>query len=95
MRYQSATKITQKLECNLLVVTSSHVILCQVGTLRTADFLVKDMTGVYMTYMCIAVGCSHWRQNMVCLVQLEVVLLAIKQHNGSARPLRRSSCPSP
>ena len=31
MHYQSATKIMQKLECNLLVVTSSHVILCQVG----------------------------------------------------------------
>ncbi len=30
MHYQSATKIMQKLECNLLVVTSSHVILCQV-----------------------------------------------------------------
>ncbi len=30
MHYQSATKIQQKLECNLLVVTSHHVILCQV-----------------------------------------------------------------
>ncbi len=30
MHYQSATKIQQKLECNLLVVTSCHVILCQV-----------------------------------------------------------------
>ena len=30
MHYQSATKIQEKLECNLLVVTSSHVILCQV-----------------------------------------------------------------
>ncbi len=30
MHYQSATKIQQKLECNLLVVTSNHVILCQV-----------------------------------------------------------------
>lgn len=28
--YQSATKIQQRLDCNLLVVTSSHVILCQV-----------------------------------------------------------------
>jgi intraflagellar transport protein 122 len=30
MQYQSATKINQKLDCNLLVVTSLHVILCQV-----------------------------------------------------------------
>jgi hypothetical protein len=30
MHYQSATKINQKLDCNLLVVTSLHVILCQV-----------------------------------------------------------------
>jgi len=30
MHYQSATKIQQKLDCNLLVVTSSSVILCQV-----------------------------------------------------------------
>lgn len=30
MHYQSATKIQQKLDCNLLVVTSHHVILCQV-----------------------------------------------------------------
>eukprot|EP00967_Tisochrysis_lutea_P145406 scaffold273013_cov17-Tisochrysis_lutea.AAC.1 len=29
MHYQSATKIQQKLDCNLLVVTSSCVILCQ------------------------------------------------------------------
>lgn len=30
MRYQSSTKIQQKMECNLLVVTSHHLILCQV-----------------------------------------------------------------
>lgn len=29
MRYQSATKIAQPADCNLLVVTSCHVILCQ------------------------------------------------------------------
>jgi hypothetical protein len=47
MRYQSATKITQKLECNLLVVTSSHVILCQVSKPQTCNFLLEyDMTAV-------------------------------------------------
>lgn len=34
MHYQSATKIQQKLDCNLLVVTSTCVILCQVCLLR-------------------------------------------------------------
>lgn len=37
-RYQSATKIQQKLECNLLVVTSSHVILCQERKLQLYGF---------------------------------------------------------
>jgi intraflagellar transport protein 122 len=31
MQYRSAAKINQKLECNLLVVTSNHILLCQVG----------------------------------------------------------------
>jgi intraflagellar transport protein 122 len=30
MQYRSAAKINQKLECNLLVVTSNHILLCQV-----------------------------------------------------------------
>jgi intraflagellar transport protein 122 len=30
MQYRSAAKIHQKLDCNLLVVTSAHIILCQV-----------------------------------------------------------------
>ena len=38
MHYQSATKIMQKLECNLLVVTSSHVILCQERKLQLYGF---------------------------------------------------------
>lgn len=38
MHYQSATKINQKLECNLLVVTSSHVILCQERKLQLYGF---------------------------------------------------------
>eukprot|EP00798_Chlamydomonas_sp_ICE-L_P028208 gene28208-31309_t len=38
MHYQSATKIHQKLECNLLVVTSSHVILCQEKKLQLYSF---------------------------------------------------------
>jgi hypothetical protein len=35
MHYQSATKIQQKLDCNLLVVTSHHIILCQVRATTT------------------------------------------------------------
>lgn len=31
MQYHSAAKINKKLECNLLVVTSQHIVLCQVG----------------------------------------------------------------
>ncbi|KAJ9521796.1 hypothetical protein QJQ45_024656 [Haematococcus lacustris] len=38
MHYQSATKIQQKLDCNLLVVTSSHVILCQEKKLQLYAF---------------------------------------------------------
>ncbi|MEW5316653.1 MAG: hypothetical protein WDW38_008010 [Sanguina aurantia] len=38
MHYQSATKINQKLECNLLVVTSHHVILCQEKKLQLYSF---------------------------------------------------------
>lgn len=38
MHYQSATKIQQKLECNLLVVTSQHVILCQEKKLQLYNF---------------------------------------------------------
>mmetsp|Transcript_5353 Transcript_5353/g.11710 ORF Transcript_5353/g.11710 Transcript_5353/m.11710 type:complete len:1236 (+) Transcript_5353:188-3895(+) len=38
MHYQSATKIQQKLDCNLLVVTSSHVILCQEKKLQLYSF---------------------------------------------------------
>lgn len=30
MQYHSAAKINKKLECNLLVVTSQHIVLCQV-----------------------------------------------------------------
>ncbi|KAF5843203.1 intraflagellar transport protein [Dunaliella salina] len=38
MHYQSATKIQQKLDCNLLVVTSSCVILCQERKLQLLTF---------------------------------------------------------
>lgn len=38
LRLQSATKINQKLECNLLVVTSHHVILCQEKKLQLYAF---------------------------------------------------------
>ncbi|KAG2430302.1 hypothetical protein HYH02_013779 [Chlamydomonas schloesseri] len=38
MHYQSATKIQQKLDCNLLVVTSHHVILCQEKKLQLYNF---------------------------------------------------------
>jgi intraflagellar transport protein 122 len=31
MQYRSAAKINQKMECNLLVVASNHILLCQVG----------------------------------------------------------------
>lgn len=30
MQYHSAAKINKKLECNLLVVASQHIVLCQV-----------------------------------------------------------------
>jgi hypothetical protein len=30
MQYRSSAKINQQLDCNLLVVASSHIILCQV-----------------------------------------------------------------
>jgi intraflagellar transport protein 122 len=30
MQYHNAAKINKKLECNLLVVTSQHIVLCQV-----------------------------------------------------------------
>lgn len=36
MNYKSKYKIQQKMECNLLVVTSHHLILCQVGGAWTA-----------------------------------------------------------
>jgi intraflagellar transport protein 122 len=35
MQYHSAAKINKKLECNLLVVTSQHILLCQVRCLAT------------------------------------------------------------
>lgn len=38
MHYQSSTKINQKLECNLLVVTCDHVILCQEKKLQLYGF---------------------------------------------------------
>lgn len=38
MHYQVATKINKKLECNLLVVTSQHVILCQEKHLQLYNF---------------------------------------------------------
>uniref|UniRef100_A0A7S0VDQ0 Intraflagellar transport protein 122 homolog n=1 Tax=Polytomella parva TaxID=51329 RepID=A0A7S0VDQ0_9CHLO len=38
MHYQSATRIQQKLDCNLLVVTSAHVILCQEKKLQLYAF---------------------------------------------------------
>jgi ferredoxin-like protein FixX len=31
MQYRSAAKMNQKMECNLLVVASNHILLCQVG----------------------------------------------------------------
>jgi intraflagellar transport protein 122 len=36
MQYHSAAKINKKLECNLLVVTSQHIVLCQVRSYREA-----------------------------------------------------------
>jgi hypothetical protein len=33
MQYRSAAKINQKMECNLLVVASNHILLCQVRCL--------------------------------------------------------------
>lgn len=38
MHYTSATKILQKLDCNLLVVTSHHLILCQERRLQLYSF---------------------------------------------------------
>lgn len=38
MHYRVATKIQQKLECNLLVVTSNNVILCQERKLQLYGF---------------------------------------------------------
>ncbi|KAK9811224.1 hypothetical protein WJX72_000251 [[Myrmecia] bisecta] len=38
MHYRVATKINQKLECNLLVVTSRHVTLCQEKKLQLYNF---------------------------------------------------------
>jgi hypothetical protein len=31
MQYRASAKINRTLECNLLVVTSAHIVLCQVG----------------------------------------------------------------
>lgn len=38
MQYHSAAKINKQLDCNLLVVTAHHIVLCQVssGPWRTA-----------------------------------------------------------
>jgi intraflagellar transport protein 122 len=39
LQYRSATKIMEKFDCNLLVVTSRHVILCQERRLQLYNLL--------------------------------------------------------
>jgi intraflagellar transport protein 122 len=38
MHYKLKQKILQKMDCNLLVVTSSHIILCQEKRLQLYNF---------------------------------------------------------
>lgn len=40
MQYHSTAKINKKLECNLLVVTSQHIVLCQVRSFTKLRNLV-------------------------------------------------------
>lgn len=62
MQYHSAAKIAKKLECNLLVVTSQHIVLCQV---RCVVLCVGVVRGVVLS-----AGCRH----LPCLSPLDVVL---------------------
>ena len=62
MQYRSAAKINQKLECNLLVVTSNHILLCQVGLLcfyvsRTAGRVSVSMDKVLWLHLTCKTTC--------------------------------------
>jgi len=58
MHYQSATKIQQKLDCNLLVVTSSSVILCQVRVPARGVRSVRICSfNVSADRACVSAGC--------------------------------------
>ena len=44
MRYRARERINQKLECNLLVVCTSHLILCQVRIFFTENSFTQRIT---------------------------------------------------
>lgn len=45
MQYHSTAKINKKLECNLLVVTSQHIVLCQVMSGPSKNSTIKLQQG--------------------------------------------------
>lgn len=103
MRYQSATKIQQKLECNLLVVTSSHVILCQERKLQLYGFEgIKEREWVLdsvIRYIKV-VGGPHAREGLLVGLKSGMILkifvdnpfpIQLVKHTASVRCLDLSA----
>jgi hypothetical protein len=57
LRYRVRDKIVAQLECNLLVVTSFHVILCQERKLQLYDFAGRKTRYVVFPTLAFAFSC--------------------------------------
>ncbi|WIA11467.1 hypothetical protein OEZ85_011583 [Tetradesmus obliquus] len=94
MQYHSAAKINQKLECNLLVVTSNHILLCQEQQLQLYSFegvLVREwMMDAVVRYIKVAGGPAGKEGLLVGLKHGAV--LKIYVDNAFPIPLIKHTC---